>query len=440
MESERPIEKLLRVCAEKRRHEAKLPTELHPATRRLLQGEVARQLGEKQRERRGAWWSSLVAWPKLAWATAGASALLVIALVLLLPGKSHKPDLLAKNDQPVPAANSPLAPSRALDRADADVLAKPPVVQKQLLPAESEASAALTAEAGRMRELAKDKVAVAVKAQRETSLAAVPQPTTVTASPAGATAGSAGRNAEPMAFGVGGMKAEAPTAAARPAPAAAPAQPPPALYGDLRVQTSLPAPQAPLSAATEYSFRDQARFPGGKLQEQVSLRTAARPVSAGVQPSAAQNSVLTSFRVQPAKDGVVIVDGDGSVYRGYLQAAPTEPQTAPVTRGTRLANRRFGSDAVTGDTKRSAPSYTAPYFFHVLGTNKTLNQKVEFTGNVWPQTNLPSPKLTGAAASLPTSRTTTNVLPAWLLNSRISGKAIINSQQVIEVNAAPAKP
>ena len=43
MNDERPIEKLLRRYARKRHDEAGTPLELHPATRRLLQGEVSRQ-------------------------------------------------------------------------------------------------------------------------------------------------------------------------------------------------------------------------------------------------------------------------------------------------------------------------------------------------------------------------------------------------------------
>jgi hypothetical protein len=41
-EPERPIEKLLRAAAQKRRDEAGGRFELHPANRRLLQGEVTR--------------------------------------------------------------------------------------------------------------------------------------------------------------------------------------------------------------------------------------------------------------------------------------------------------------------------------------------------------------------------------------------------------------
>ena len=46
MEPERPIEKLLRDAGKKRRDDAGAPFELHPAARRLLQGEVAQRFGK----------------------------------------------------------------------------------------------------------------------------------------------------------------------------------------------------------------------------------------------------------------------------------------------------------------------------------------------------------------------------------------------------------
>lgn len=441
MESERPIEKLLRACAEKRRHEARLPTELHPATRRLLQGEVVRQLGQSRRETSESWWSRLVAWPKLAWASVGVSALLIVTLVLLLPPKGKKPDLLAKNDSqalgPAPV-NAPLAPARALDRSEADALLKAPAVQKQLLVADSEAAAPpLPTAQVQMDELAKDKAAVVAEAQRERRLAAASEPTALAAAPAGVEAGSSGRM--PETLGLAGMKAEAPLARATPPPAAAPTQPPPTFYGGVAAQPSLPATAPAPSMATEFSFRDQARFAGTKLQDQVFLRTAARPVGAAVQTPMESSSVLASFRVQPAQESLVIVDGDGSVYKGSLQLIRADSDRAPAVGGNRVNTRRFSSNVASAEAKRSAPLAASSYSFHVLGTNKTLNQKVEFTGNFLPETNLAA-----AASSFVTGNGTfkpaTNAVPAWLLNSKISGKAIINSRQVIEVNAAPVRP
>ena len=49
MDNERPIEKLLRDYAKRRRADAGETLEMHPATRRILQGEVARQFPKSQR-------------------------------------------------------------------------------------------------------------------------------------------------------------------------------------------------------------------------------------------------------------------------------------------------------------------------------------------------------------------------------------------------------
>ncbi len=358
--------------------------------------------------------------------------MLVLALVLLLPGSKNKPDMLAKNDQPVPV-DSALAPELAVERADKDAVASATAAQRQMLLAESKATMPAPTETLTTREPAKDKAAVVEEAQRERNLALATPATAVAAPPAGAVAGSAGRGAEPTSFGALG---QVPLRAAT--PATAPAQPSPGLYAESRPAPSLALAQRALSGGSDFAFRDETRAVPSKLEEQVFLRTAARSSGEAAKTSAAENSILTSFKVQPADNGLVIVDGDGSVYKGSLQAANAEYTSAPVTGGARVANRRLTPTIATTDSKRAVSSPATSYFFHVLGTNKTLNQKVEFSGNVWPQTNVAAYATSGLAAALPTLRT--NVPPVWLQNSRISGKAIINSRQVIEVNAAPAKP
>src|SRR6059036_1537709 len=78
MESERPIEKALRDCAQKRRDQAGPPPELHPATRKLLQAEVARKYPAAQRSAAAApaWWKGF--WPRFA---IGAAALAIAAIL-----------------------------------------------------------------------------------------------------------------------------------------------------------------------------------------------------------------------------------------------------------------------------------------------------------------------------------------------------------------------
>src|SRR5258706_13596238 len=99
MEPERPIEKLLRAWARKRRDAAGPPLDLHPATRRVLQGEVSRKFGKNERQSRS--FSELVAalWPRFAWGL-GVFAVLAAAAWLVLPGfnKPRSEGSLAKNE------------------------------------------------------------------------------------------------------------------------------------------------------------------------------------------------------------------------------------------------------------------------------------------------------------------------------------------------------
>src|SRR6516164_9456743 len=87
-EPERPIEKLLAAAAKKRRDELEKPLELHPADRRLLQGEVARKYAAANRAERDSSQGRTVWWPKLAWLL-GTVTVLGVALVLIVP-TAHK--------------------------------------------------------------------------------------------------------------------------------------------------------------------------------------------------------------------------------------------------------------------------------------------------------------------------------------------------------------
>jgi len=65
-EPEKKIDELLRAYARKRREDAGEPLEVHPATRRILQGEVTKLRGGKARESRSWWQSLLLVWPRFA--------------------------------------------------------------------------------------------------------------------------------------------------------------------------------------------------------------------------------------------------------------------------------------------------------------------------------------------------------------------------------------
>jgi hypothetical protein len=108
-EPERKIEELLRAYAQKRREEAGDRFELHPATRRLLQGEVTRTFPQKEET---ASWLLLL---RGMWLRAGlaVSILLVLGVaVWLIHPWEKQPDQFAaapmKPPPPPPVVNSPL--------------------------------------------------------------------------------------------------------------------------------------------------------------------------------------------------------------------------------------------------------------------------------------------------------------------------------------------
>src|SRR5262245_41516034 len=96
MEPERKIEKLLRAFGKKRRDDAGAPLELHPATRRLLQGEVARRAPKRSKENSFVALMSLLR-PRLAFILPVAIIGLIVGVVVLptLTGTKSKSRSLA---------------------------------------------------------------------------------------------------------------------------------------------------------------------------------------------------------------------------------------------------------------------------------------------------------------------------------------------------------
>ena len=87
MEPERKIEKLLRAYARKRRAQAGDPLKLHPATRRLLQGEAARNAPKPGEEDESV---SLLELFRRQWAALlGFTLIIFFGAMLLLPSLSN---------------------------------------------------------------------------------------------------------------------------------------------------------------------------------------------------------------------------------------------------------------------------------------------------------------------------------------------------------------
>ena len=116
-EPQRDIEKDLAAYASKRREEAGAPPPLHPATRKLLQGEAARVWSAKKSA--PGFWAALLAggWPRLA---IGLSTILVLGLaaVVFLPPRKHGESTLAMNSLKAPDDSRRQAESAAKPAAD----------------------------------------------------------------------------------------------------------------------------------------------------------------------------------------------------------------------------------------------------------------------------------------------------------------------------------
>jgi len=150
--------------------------------------------------------------------------------------------------------------------------------------------------------------------------------------------------------------------------------------------------------------------------------------------------VLASFQVEQAGTTLRIVDADGSVYSGSVQLAGAAWRERSAKTEVPAAGR--ASQARGGVLEeRAAPGLDSDeptpraYYFRVAGTNRTLNKPVVFTGNLLASTNLSIGVRLDGFQNAPASQ---GFLP--LLNSRISGKAVIGSSQVVEIDALPTRP
>jgi hypothetical protein len=491
-EPERPIEKLLRAAASKRRDDAGAPLELHPATRRLLQGEAARKFAAAHRASRSFFQGVAQLWPRFAWGVGMLAALTVIVWLLVpMPGK-REPNALLARKQTIPSLGTPKeAPLTAQAPAAAPpapaAAAKPTTLM--LSDALSSARPTPASEvADQSRPLPKDTLGAAAggEARERLALATAPQVTSrdraaeaPVASPAPMPPPApavAANGALTRRYGLIGQPAPpAATVAASASPTPAPATP--ALAGVVAADefAKLPANapgrlnysyQSPSAATSDNALRlldtpTDSRLGSAAAPRKEARSTTATQWFARVLPgpnsestlddkAAPAHPVLASFQVEQAGRVLRIVDSDGSVYTGYLQmAGATRRQPALKAEAPAAARASRALGALLEE--KPAPSVDADhpaaptYYFRVAGTNRSLQAKVVFTGNLLPATNLalfqPATNALTVGGSLAGYRgaaTQPALLP--LLNTRISGKVVIGSAKPLDINAVPATP
>ena len=454
MNEERPIEKLLRRHAQQRRDEAGPPPELHPATRRLLQGEVARQF-PKARPTRGLAFGALL---RARWVYAaaclvvvGGGAVLVRSFLLPEPGVASlaakdKELFFAEAVAPEPTSAREASPKRDVERlADATSAAPPPAAPTRVLKKATSlrtesAAASSNDERVATRPAEVPPVARTVgapagerfKATRATPTVAADRANEHLASraPAQSPASLAAPTlAESKSAPVGSAKdfGTSETAQDVSVTVQPTAAPPPG-----RVNTGVPASD---SRARNASL---ARGGGLELETRAALSQAYANIAGSAEvdkaKAASGAAVLMNFRVEQTGNELRVIDGDGSTYLGVTPNAATEA-ASPLDAKKEAAAYAQTRRAQPGAYARQAgeAQVAGKYLYAVRGTNVTLQQAVSFAWNFVSPSNVPGVSNQGIGGIIQAAPQ-----EPWA-NSTINGQVQLNTGRQFELNAAPVK-
>ena len=471
MEPERQIEKLLRAYAKNRRAQAGNPLALHPATRRLLQGEIARTTPGPDDED-----ASLSLWElfRRQWAVLLGFALVVFFVATLwLPGlsaaknKAQKTAALAKshlieigtavrmfaedNHERLPASLDEMTNELQLDLAST-LFIDPQNGRRFVyvgggkylgnLPSNSVLAYSPSDKKGRAVLFADGRVEVVNGARfseltnhevRELAFSKDSERRQFAEKPATLTVASGNAAASPMA---GQPKAEynrkelklGDWGIAKPGAVELAASVPAAPTETEDRLTTAQTNKVLFASAASYNFT---------MGLQNTFKNTITPAQAV--------PVLENFQVQQNGSAVRVVDADGSVYEGSLlpESAVAQNEPAPAATPAAPAPVELAKSIASREEART----TQNYFFRVTGMNQTLKQNVVFGGNLvaiagvamnLPQSSGSIGGLGGANVQLQSAHAYQNQLP-WS-NARIAGTAVIAGTNHIEINAVPQSP
>ena len=462
MNEERPIEKLLRRYAKQRADEAGSPPDLHPATRGLLQGEVARQFGQPRPAGRRFW-----ALLRTRWAFGAAvAAIVLITGAFLLPSlrRGNTPTELAQAKEELKLAKA-VAPPKAANAPTRDNLAereliplpevRPARTSGSLAGEPNDKSRAITATAaepsptpgppgGDLKREARAPLeslpaspaapTVVVRSRTESVALATPTPAerglgTEEAAPKSATAPRAELAAAALA------QRDAALATSTVAPGHAGGTKPAVDERSTRLRPDADA------TARSYSKTTLARGgglerdrPGDNSQRFANLSQAA---PTGKAADRIAPPVLQDFQVTQSGNEVRVIDQDGSVYLGVVE------EFTDADRKKVAAAPAFAGQAQTGaklsDKDRASQQAETPVAYRVTGTNRTLNQAVVFTWNFVDATNAVAQARRQPLQKAFNNANNAQSFPELLQNSAINGRAQIQAGREFEVNAVPVQ-
>jgi hypothetical protein len=441
MEPEQPIEKVLKAAAAKRREQAGEPFRLHPAERRLLQGEVLRTFGRSQQKSARPFSIDGLReqlWPRLGWTFAVLTGVVAAALLMWPTPRESSMELASVRD----SAGSGGA-LKSQSRFDDDRL--------QSVHSRAARSPSPTEEKDKQvnRGLIADDLNVTRHRDEELPASSpTPRPT---AAPAGsaqlADPGNVARlhssttkaddaDHEPVSG------APAVTANSSPAgPVAASAMP----QGKAETQSlgldqdgilrgkKASAKIAGLAQATQYSLSDGAfDFKADRKASERQRFTQVKAEAVGGQSSI--DTLLRTFEIQQTTTGLQIVDSDGSIYEGTLapEIRPAGARRAPSPPA--LAKTAGNERKIVAQSK--AEQTPVAYRFTASGTNRTLNENLTLSGEIslLTQTNA---ELSNSLKRTYTVSNSSAVLPLFN-DSRISAEAQVGDR-VFRFDAVPVK-
>lgn len=499
-EPEKEIEKQLRAHAEQRRAEAaaQLGTGPHPATRKLLHGEIGRTFGPAPvaQKTTKTWWSY---WPGLVFAGG-----LAVVMLLVFVNQSAQEKLgsnkLAKMEQLAPAlspsaATAPTAPAatpppameRSLSLVPANTearkdfgaaVAEPQAGTKSMTVQNPEPAAKLGGTVSResvaqggagpvaSKPLDRMEVAKADEAKPQLKVYAN-RSRQFEQTELRPTADTSKQSMDRDADRTAAMKDSAP----RPLAAAAPAAPPPAPSASAkRMAVAAPASSAAPAVTTAQGFTMQSgvvaleqkqaaqrpvshgAYFANQLVSTAENNEAPAPVAPG-QPALRKNfqspprpAVLTQFQVEQNGNEVRFIDQDGSVYIGQMGGAADESATLAVAE--KAADKKEAVKAKAAEAQYNLQDARRAgglgggagqnvQSFHASGLNVTLNQNVIISGEF-----LNQPALAGKKQS-PTNYSKSMAAPAekskavLLPPTQIQGRVQIGDRQEIILNAVP---
>ncbi len=356
------MDKLLRDYAKKRRDEAGAPSEMHAATRKMLQAEISRTVGKQTPDETKAPEPSFWQWSKLLWAGAASACVIVIVFALApvaVRSKKHSMQLAAAKTASMPQPQFEAAPAPMAEPAVNSSLhvtgIKEDFADKQL--ASLDRASSLTGPS-------KDNGTKSIVAQ------------TPSATGRSVAADSEYDKADGVKRERGNYGNDDPTRFVSSERKTVTATTNFATFTASASSTAPTVPAAPAAAAEQ--FKTKVSAIGGQAAVAQNFRQ--QDLRANYRQnfqSPPQPSVLQNFQVVRNDSKLTVIDEDGSIYEGPIIGVAGESDKKAS--GTSVARDELRADA-SKTFNPVADRSVKNIVFRVAGENRTLNRQVVFEG------------------------------------------------------------